>query len=237
TAPYGLLDVYGDGSRTNEVADTLDRGLALRIRAQARLQRVSPATLFHAAWGLVTAHTSGRDDVVFGTVLFGHLHMSGGARHRIGVFLNTRPVPLRFRSVTTRELISRTQQELLGCMQHEHVSLAVAQRCSGISSALPLFTSLLNFRYADSDPEVDWANTAAGTRVLDSRVWTNYPITISVDDQGEDFRVTAQVDCRVDAGSMLDYVVTALRSIVTGLEQEPSGPALRLPILSATQRH
>ena len=77
TAPFGLLDVQGDGSRhRTRRAAASTRQLARRLRAQARAAGVSAASLCHLAWAQVLARLSGRDDVVFGTVLFGR--MQGG---------------------------------------------------------------------------------------------------------------------------------------------------------------
>src|SRR5256885_4749940 len=76
TAPFGLLDVQGDGARTNEVRQVLDGGLAARLRQQSRRHGVSAAALFHLAWALVLARTSGRDDVGVGTVLRSEEHTS-----------------------------------------------------------------------------------------------------------------------------------------------------------------
>ena len=66
TAPFGLLDVHGDGSDVEHARVPLDTRLAARIREQARRSGVSAATLFHVAWARVLASVSGREDVVFG---------------------------------------------------------------------------------------------------------------------------------------------------------------------------
>ena len=85
TAPFGLLDVHGDGSADRGGARAAaSRRWRSALRAQARRLGVSAATLFHVAWALVVAHTSGRDDVVFGTVLFGRLQGSAGAQRIAG---------------------------------------------------------------------------------------------------------------------------------------------------------
>src|SRR5262249_7819545 len=89
TAPFGLLDVHGDGSRIDEACSKTGVELTKRIRVQAGRLGVSVATLFHAGWALVVARASGRDDVVFGTVLLGRLQGSTGAKRVVGMFINT----------------------------------------------------------------------------------------------------------------------------------------------------
>src|SRR4030095_15689379 len=101
-----------DGSNIEEAREELDANLAQRIRTQARRMGVSAAPLFHAAWGLVTAQTSGRDDVAFGSVLLGRLHGSAGAQRILGMFINTLPLRLRLRDVTAKELIETNQPQL-----------------------------------------------------------------------------------------------------------------------------
>src|SRR5262249_33898433 len=68
TAPFGLLEVHGDGADVQEEQQTLERTLSQRIRRQARLLGVSAASIFHWAWAQVLGRTAARDDVVFGTV-------------------------------------------------------------------------------------------------------------------------------------------------------------------------
>ena len=78
TAPFGLLDVQGDGSGIEEARVGLENGSgAADAGASARRLGVSAASLCHVAWAQVLAQVSGREDVVFGTVLFGR--MQGGA--------------------------------------------------------------------------------------------------------------------------------------------------------------
>src|SRR5207302_3676262 len=90
-APFGLLDVQGDGSGIKEERMLLDGSLAKRIRERARKLGVSPAALCHVAWAQVLAKASGREDVVFGTVLFGRMQ-GQEAGSAVGLFVNTLPI-------------------------------------------------------------------------------------------------------------------------------------------------
>jgi amino acid adenylation domain-containing protein/FkbH-like protein len=235
TAPFGLLDVHGDGAEIEEAHEKVEAELTQRIRTQARRCAVSMATLFHAAWALVVAHTSGRDDVVFGTVLLGRQQSNASVQGSLGIFMNTLPLRLRLSEVSCRELVEQTRRELAELLNHEQASLAVAQRCSAISGSAPLFTALLNYRHTTGQG-LDSINRT-GMRILAAQERTNYPLTLSVDDFGEDLALKVQADQRIDPRRILSYVRTAMHSLLGALEHTPHAPALMSTILPESERH
>src|SRR3569833_1967348 len=207
TAPFGLLDVHDSGTRVEEAHEVLEADLAQRIRGQARRLGVSSATLFHAAWALVVARTSGREDVVFGSVLLGRLQDSAGAQQILGMFINTLPLRLRLQGVSSHELVEQTRRELIELLDHEHASLALAQRCSAISGSTSLFSAVLNYRHSAPDPRCGWCG-AVGIQAVAGQKRSNYPIALSVDDFGEGFALTAQTAPSVDPQRVTAYLHT-----------------------------
>jgi amino acid adenylation domain-containing protein len=235
TAPFGLLDVHGDNGEIEEAQEGLEPALARRVYVQARRLGVSAASLFHAAWSLVVARTSGRDDVVFGSVLFGRFQRSASERTTLGAFINTLPLRIRLHGLTAGGLVEHTQRELAQLLSHEQASLAMAQRCSGVVGSAPLFTALLNYRHSISNRDAQW-DRVSGVRVLAARERTNYPITLSVDDLGGEFVLTAQTDRRIDPHRITGFLHTALRSLVDALERAPQTLALTLSVLPELER-
>lgn len=235
TAPFGLIDVHGDVGQIEEATEPLEPDLARRVRVQARRSSVNAATLFHAAWALVAARTSRRDDVVFGSVLMGQLQGTASAQRILGMFINTLPLRLRLREVSTTGLIEQTHRELIELLNHEQASLSVAQRCSAITGSAPLFSTLLNFRHGAPSSDAEWTG-AGGIRVLVDQERTNFPITVSVDDLSEGFSLTAQTDRRIDPRRVTGYLHAAIASLVDSLEQGGRQPALDLSVLPEHER-
>ncbi len=234
TLPFGLGNIHVAPLETSSTREILDRTVATGLRARARTLGVTAATLFHSAWALVVSSASGRDDVVFGSVLLGRLQGSAGAQPTLGMFINTLPLRLRLQGVSAQGLVDQTQRELIELLHHEDASLAIAQRCSGIPGATPLFSTLLNYRHKTLDLLHEFASTP-GLEILAARSWTNYPVLLSIDEVGDGFALTAQTDRRIDPRRVIAYTSEALRALLGALETAPDTDARRLSILPASE--
>jgi hypothetical protein len=150
TAPFGLTKVQDDGCGIEEARLQVDAELARRVRERARKLEVSTASLFHVAWAQVLAKISRTEDVTFGTVLIGRMQGGKGSDRAMGVFINTLPVRLRIDEQESEAVVRRAHLQLAELLWHEHASLSLAQRCSAVSSPMPLFSALLNYRKSES---------------------------------------------------------------------------------------
>ncbi|MGY2419395.1 amino acid adenylation domain-containing protein, partial [Pseudomonas tolaasii] len=232
TLPFGLQDVQGEGHGVGEATHLLDVDLSLRLREQARLAGVSAASLFHLAWAHVLGTLSGRQNVVFGTVLLGRMQGGEGADRALGMFINTLPLRVDVAQVSVRAAVKSTHARLTALLGHEHASLALAQRCSGVAATTPLFNALLNYRHsAGVEDAVEMDQAWHGMYLLHAEERTNYPITLSVDDLGEQFNLSALVVSPIEARRICDYLLTAVTHLVQALEQTPQLPLEHITVL------
>ncbi|WP_122829333.1 non-ribosomal peptide synthetase, partial [Pseudomonas viridiflava] len=160
TLPYGLAFASQEDI-PHEARLVLDDALCHKVRDQSRLLGVSAASLMHLAWAQVLGHLSGRESVVFGTVLLGRLHGTEGVERALGVFINTLPLRIELGSQSVRDAVLDTHRRLTGLLTHEHAQLALAQRCSALPAGAPLFNTLLNYRHSAAHKAADNATVQA----------------------------------------------------------------------------
>ncbi|MEN4826672.1 non-ribosomal peptide synthase/polyketide synthase [Pseudomonas sp. P39-UII1] len=235
TLPFGLSDVQGDGRGMQEVKLPLSAQLAAGLRHQARVLGISVASLFHLAWARLLAAASGKDSVVFGTVLLGRLQGGEGAERALGMFINTLPLRVDLGSVSLRAAAHATHQRLSALLAHEHASLALAQRCSGVAAPLPLFSAMLNYRHG-AQSSAEQRQAWQGIEVLEGQERTNYPLSLNVDDLGDGFRLVAMTPADIGAARICGQMNQVLGAMVAALEHEPELPLQRLPVLEAEER-
>ena len=120
-------------------------------------------------------------------------------------------------------------------MRHEHASLALAQRCSAVSGArrrcsLPW----LNYERSpgaaqplSQDSLLAWE----GISWLRGQERTNYPVTLSVDDLGEGFGLSAQTVASIAPMRVCQFMHTALESLAEALQNTPAAPLHTLQVL------
>jgi amino acid adenylation domain-containing protein len=222
TAPYGLVDVYGDGLAAAQAHLPVADDLVGRVREIARARGVSPATVFHLAWARVLGAVAGRDDVVFGTVLFGRMNAGAGADRVQGPFINTLPVRVRVDGTGVLAAMAGMREQLAELLVHEHAPLTLALRASGVSGDAPLFASLFNYRH--NQPAARRPGSGFdGVRVLFTWSRTNYPLSVSVDDDGDRIGLTVDLAATVDPAVVCGLLHTTLENLVGALEVAIAG--------------
>ncbi|NEY31314.1 amino acid adenylation domain-containing protein, partial [Streptomyces sp. PRKS01-65] len=227
TAPYGMVDVRGDG--TGVVRDELEFApdLTARVREVSRRLSASPAPVLHVAWARVLAAVSGRADVVFGTVLFGRMNAGTGSDRVPGPFMNTLPVRVRTDELGALESIDAMRGQLARLLEHEHAPLAVAQRASGVAGDSPVFTSFFNYRHNAGQSAAGKSRNAdiAGIRTVWMHDRTNYPLSVAVNDDGETMALAVDAIAPVDPEAVSALVRTATENLVSALETALDGGA------------
>ncbi|WP_245320268.1 non-ribosomal peptide synthetase, partial [Bradyrhizobium lablabi] len=239
TTPFGLDRVHGDGGGVTEARRMLPDQLNARLRALARHMGVSLASLCHLAWGQVVAQSSGREHVVFGTVLFGRMHAAAGGDRTMGLFINTLPLRLDLDGTAVEDSVRGAHARLAELIAHEHASLALAQRCSGVAVPAPLFSSILNYRH-NARPEPSSTDQGGvglhGIEWLGGEERTNYPLMMAVEDYGEGLGLTAQVVHPLSADRICALMQQALDQLAETLEQAPRSPVRQLDVLPGEER-
>ncbi|MES2936867.1 MAG: non-ribosomal peptide synthase/polyketide synthase [Pseudomonadota bacterium] len=236
TAPFGMLRVREGDAALHEAQLEVPEAEAQRLRQAARRFGVSPGVLFHLAWAQVLARCSGQADVVFGTVLLGRSQGGAGAGEAMGMFINTLPLRVRLQGRSVEEALRGTQAALSALLRHEQASPTLARRASGVDAALPLFTTLLNFRHS-GERGGGLVEGGVQPQVLHAQERTHYPLAMVADDFGAEFSLLAQVaGTAVDPRRICAYMRTALEDLARLLESEPRAPMHRVGILPPDER-
>ncbi|MEU2340185.1 condensation domain-containing protein, partial [Streptomyces sp. NPDC013172] len=247
TAAFGVSDVRGDGSDVVRATMPLDAGVVARLREVSRSLGASAATVLHVAWSRVLAVVAGRDDVVFGTVLFGRMNAGAGSDRVPGLFMNTLPVRVRTGDLGVLDAVTAMRGLLAGLLEHEHAPLAVAQRVSAVPADEPLFATLLNYRHSTAGGSQGAGGSGAvndggfeGVRQVFSQGRSNYPLVVSVDDNGVGLGLVIDAVGPIDPRAVAEMLHTAVGDLVAALEESLDGgahtPLSAVGVLDADER-
>ncbi|CAO3566634.1 unnamed protein product [Mortierella alpina] len=231
--PYGLSDVYVDAGSVAEYHCMLPQDLNNKLRSHAKRLGVSLASLCHLAWAQAIAATSGQSKVVFGTVLFGRMQAGAGSDRAMGLFMNMLPMRVDIECASAQDGVCKVQADLAGLLEHQHASLSVAQRCSGVPSGMPLFSAVLNYRHNITPSQRNIMHVGEEIGLGHER--TNYPVVMSVEDYGSSLGLTAQVVRPYESSRLCGYMQQALHSLAEALGLSPDTPVQTLNVLPAEE--
>jgi amino acid adenylation domain-containing protein/non-ribosomal peptide synthase protein (TIGR01720 family) len=196
-----------------------------RLQATAREAGVTLNALLNAAWALVLAGATGRDDVVFGTTVAGRPPEVPEVESTLGLFLNTVPVRVALDpQETVAQLLRRIQDQRTALMPHEYLGLGELQQVSGHTRLFDTLCVQQNF--ADIEALVDrFGVTPAGG--VDA---THYPLTLTLN-PGERLRVKLMYRPDVFDDDTARVFVDRFTTLLDRLSADPHATVGRLDLL------
>ncbi|MFF5867737.1 amino acid adenylation domain-containing protein [Pseudomonas sp. NPDC012596] len=211
----GLGAVAVDEQDLQTHALALESRLSELLRTRARAHGVSLASLLHLAWAQVLGSLSGRDEVVIGTVLLGRAMAGEGADRALGMFINSLPLRISLSDQPLGQALTQTHARLAALLGHEDAPLLLAQRCSGLPAATPLFESLINYRQG----ALPQGQVLPGVALIAASEVLSHGRVLTVDDLGDTLQLTLRAPRAIGAARLLGYLLTTLRQFADSLQQ------------------
>ncbi|MFE8957429.1 non-ribosomal peptide synthetase [Streptomyces iakyrus] len=212
----------------------LPERLTRELRECAAAHGLTLSTLIQGAWGVLLHKLTGRDDVVFGSVVSVRPPELPGVADMVGLLVNT--VPVRVRTAPGDSLAAvgaRLGARQAQLIDHQHIGLAELQRLAGVGELFD--TVVVHESYpvdlGAADPAVPGPRIT-GTR---DRGGSHYPLAL-ITHPGDRLRLRLEhrTDL-VDAGTasgILDRLIRILRTTAT----DPGRLVARTDVLTAEER-
>jgi amino acid adenylation domain-containing protein len=155
----------------------LDEKLTGRLTEQARARSLTLNNVIQAAWAVLLARYTGRDDVVFGSTVSGRNPEINGIESMIGLLINTLPTRVQLRSGDSfNDVLSRLSQEQSAFFSHQYLGLLEIQRMTGLNE---LFDTLVVFENFPMNPVTE-KEVFGGVRVteMEANDSAHYPLSL-----------------------------------------------------------
>ncbi|MGW0330970.1 amino acid adenylation domain-containing protein [Streptomyces sp. NPDC003011] len=217
----------------HRVVDELPGDLTAALLSAARAHGLTPNAVVQGAWGLVLAHLTGRDDVLFGETVSGRPPELPGVESMVGLFSNTVPVRVRVDpAVSLADTLARVQARRVDLLGHHYLGLADLQRLTGLTT---LFDTAVVFENFPTDPGTGQNVHGLALSEVDTKGDNHYPLGMVV--LQDDRRMVLNWYYRAD---LLDPELVAsatrrLRRILETFTSAPDTPVGRLALLDETQ--
>src|SRR5262249_50847166 len=203
----------------------------------ARREAITVNTLALGAWAILLSRFSGENDVVFGVTVSGRPPELAGVGGMIGLFINS--LPARVRVAPEAQLLQwlqELQSRQLEMRQYEYSPLVQVQSWSEAPRGLPLFESLFIFENYPVSEAIHRQDASVEIRDVRFVEQTNYPLTVEVM-TGEELLIRIMFDRSRFDPSAIEQVLGHLRTLLTGIADDPCRLIRDLSLLTGEERH
>ncbi|MEW2547320.1 amino acid adenylation domain-containing protein [Streptomyces sp. NPDC047002] len=209
-------------------------GLAARLTALARSRGVTANTVVQALWALLLGALTGRDDVVFGTVVTGRPPELPGADSMVGLFANTVPVRVRLRpDEAFSDLLARVHREQAALLDAPFLGLGEIQREAGLAT---LFDTLVVYENYPGGPGAE-LRAGADLTIASGGSWdaTHYPLVL-VAVPGDPLSLTLKYQPNAVSAQDAERIAERLAHLADEVVGDPALTAARVDPLTGAER-
>ncbi|MDD5036087.1 MAG: amino acid adenylation domain-containing protein [Methylococcaceae bacterium] len=212
------LEGNGKTSRVRDRVALLSEEDTLALNSLSQRYRLTPNSFLQAAWALLLAHYSGRDEILFGVTVAGRPTDLLGVETALGLFINSLPLRIEVKpEQTVLEFLHHLLYLNLELRQYEYLPLVRIQALSSLPRGQALFQHLFVFENAPVDPTLRNSKDVLNIVSDQHRTHANYPITaVLVPGPRFHLQITYDVD-RFEALAverMLGHFKTLLEGII-----------------------
>jgi amino acid adenylation domain-containing protein len=235
------LNVPQSTSRGSGFCDTsvvLSEDSTAELTTFARSHGLTLNAMIQAAWGLLLARYSRRDDVVFGTSAAGRPPELEGIDTMVGVCINTNPMRVRCRpDQPVLSWLKGVGSQLFSIRDHEHARLVDVRSWSDVPAGPPLFESMLVYESYPKRESFDLLRQGAaqissfgggGTRL-------GYPIVVTAVVERAAL-ISVNYDRARFPGGVLDGMVEQMKVLLESMPSYADRPLSELPMLTGDER-
>ncbi|MGA5559710.1 amino acid adenylation domain-containing protein [Streptomyces platensis] len=186
----------------------------------ARRRGLTVNTLVQGAWAVVLGRLTGRDDVVFGTLVSGRPPEVAGIESMVGMFINTVPVRVRLDAGgPVADNLARLRDEQTALLSRHHLSLARIQRLAGTGD---LFDTFMVFENFPGDDGTRPSYAGVRVEVAEGHDSAHYPLRVVAGLTGQ--RLQIELEYRPDLFDR-DEATAVLGALEGVLGEIVAGPA------------
>ncbi|HJP93403.1 MAG TPA: amino acid adenylation domain-containing protein [Pyrinomonadaceae bacterium] len=228
-------DQREDVSEYHDKRIQLSQSQTTELKSFARQNKLTLSTIVQAAWVILLARYSGKEDVLFGVTVSGRTPALAGVESMVGLFINTLPLRTRVRfDSPVIDWLQALQHQQLELQTYEYCSLLDIHRWSEIPPGEPLFRSLLVFENLPvaSRHERDDSIVIRGDRSYGSA--TGYPLTLMAT-PGSTLHLQLVYDPARFDPETVERMLLHLRTIVEEIIARPDQKLGRMRMLTAAE--
>ncbi|WP_208854897.1 amino acid adenylation domain-containing protein [Chromobacterium haemolyticum] len=208
----------------------LDARTSEGLQRLARECELTQSTVIQAAWALLLARASGRDDVVFGTTVSGRPAALRGVEQMVGLFVNALPTRASVDlELTLGDWLRRLHRQHVDTEAYAYTPLHAIPGWSGVAPGAPLFESLVVFENYPARADAKRYREQLGVSDVEVVEQTNYPLTV-VAIPGERLSLRLHFDRQRISAASAERVVEMLAGVLGQFER--GGPALSVARVS-----